>query len=128
AGGGGGGASYEAQLDGFGSWFYRGICGGGGGQGFEGGAGGVGGAGEGSAGENGSANDRGDGGGATASNGAFLRGGDGGFAGDPGWNGQLTSPFGFSPPVSVRVGGAAGEAVDGDSYITWDGLGSIEGA
>lgn len=128
AGGGGGGASFEAQLDGFGNWFYRGICGGGGGQGFEGGAGGVGGAGEGSAGEHGSANDRGDGGGATASNGVFLRGGDGGFAGDPGWNGQLTSPFGFSPPVSVRVGGAAGKAVDGDSYITWDGLGSIEGA
>ena len=50
------------------------------------------------------------------------QGGDGGDLGQAGQNGTGSYPF------APGSGGAAGVAVDGDSYITWDVTGTIAGS
>lgn len=53
-----------------------------------------------------------------------IYGGNGGGLGQPGGQGKSINVFGV---VSYRPGGAAGAAVDGESFITWEELGDVRG-
>lgn len=108
-GGGGGGGGGRIQAGG------KFAGGGGGGAGFVGGAGGATGNGEDNAGQPGTLDAGGAGGEATTSQ-AY----DGG-------NGGAPASAGLPAQSGLPVGGAAGGAIDGDSYITFSAIGDIKG-
>lgn len=112
-GGGGGGAGGVIKSGG------KQAGGGGGGAGYIAGAGGDTGNGDNNAGEPGTLDVGGEGGTATTSE--AQSGGDGG---DPAQAGENRGGGSFG---AVIPGGAAGGAVDGDSYITFTALGDIKG-
>ena len=112
-GGGGGGAGGVIKESG------KNAGGGGGGAGYIAGAGGATGNGDNNAGQPGTLDFGGDGGLATTSQ--AQPGGDGG---DPAQKGENRGGGSFG---AVIPGGAAGGAVDGDSYITFTALGDIKG-
>jgi len=106
-GGGGGGGRIQAGT--------KHAGGGGGGAGFVGGAGGATGNGDNNAGQPGTLDAGGAGGEATTSQ-AY----DGG-------NGGAPASAGDAAQSGLPIGGAAGSAIDGDSYITFSALGDIKG-
>ena len=119
-GGGGGGAG--------GSRCYGGPGGGGGGAGYVVAAGGVGQADYGSTGTNGAAGNTSTGGAAGVSYGLSMQPGVGGGLGAAGGNSGNNAPCQAGSYWWIQLGGTAGNAVDGNSYVTWTALGTVYGS